>query len=238
VLDRSESDRLRRDGFCFSSNLISGAHASHDGAREFVASWDHLALDPYVTNPYQFRFRRFESFKYLPQVGNGLERMPAEPFVQSREVNPLYGGMARFFVTLADHVRAHPLLNEVIRTDLDIFLASSDISTAAWKVGVHQIRIEARAGLAVSPTPEGVHRDGHDFVATHLIRRHDCAGAESVVYDQQKRELGRRTLMSEFDSLLIHDSKVLHFVTDLRSVEHSDLGWRDVLVITFDQFND
>jgi hypothetical protein len=57
------------------------------------------------------------------------------------------------------------------------------------------------------------------------------------VYDQQKRELGRRTLMSAFDSLLIHDSKVLHFVTDLQTVEHSDLGWRDVLVVTFDQFN-
>src|SRR6185437_8355479 len=37
-------------------------------------------------------------------------------------------------------------------------------TTRRWHIEVHQFRIEARADEAGEPTPEGVHRDGVDYV--------------------------------------------------------------------------
>jgi hypothetical protein len=238
VLDPAELDSLRLDGFCFTSEFIPAVHAGDAYAREFVASWNDLPPDPYVTRPYCFRFRRFDSFLYRERPVDILNPLPAEPFVQSRDVNWLYGDITRVFAGLTERTKANPFLNELIRSDCAVFVRSSGPSYPIWKVGVHQIRIEARAAYAVSPTPEGIHRDGHEFVATHLIARQSCLGAESVVYHRQRRELARRALLNRFDTLFIHDARVFHFVTDLRPDANVDAAWRDVLVITLDPGHD
>jgi hypothetical protein len=232
VLDAAELHCLRTDGFYFSKEFVPALHGGDVYAREFVASWNHLPHDPYVTRPYGFRLRRFDSFRYHERAGD-LEPLPTEPFVQHRDVNWLYGDLLRVFAGLTERTTANPLLAELIRSDCAVFGASRP-SFPILKVGVHQIRIEARVGCPVSPTPEGIHRDGHEFVATHLIARHGCLGAESVVYDSQKRELARRALLNPFDTLFIHDSRVFHYVTELRADANVDATWRDVLVITLD----
>ena len=40
-----------------------------------------------------------------------------------------------------------------------------------WQIEAHQFRIEALPGQPGQPTPEGVHRDGVDYVLVLLVRR-------------------------------------------------------------------
>ena len=50
----------------------------------------------------------------------------------------------------------------------------------AWHVEVHQFRIEARSGQEGRPTPEGMHRDGVDYVLVLLVNRTNIPVADVV----------------------------------------------------------
>ena len=109
-------------------------------------------------------------------------------------------------------------------------MCSSDLS---WFVEVHQFRIEARATEAGRPTPEGTHRDGVDFVLVLMVRRRNVRSGETSVHDLNGLTLGSFTLTDPFDAALVDDRRVMHGVTAVEPVDPADVGYRDVLVVTF-----
>ncbi len=103
----------------------------------------------------------------------------------------------------------------------------------AWHVEVHQFRIEARTGEAGRPTPEGMHRDGVDYVLVLLVNRRNIASGMTSVHDLAGRELGHFTLTQPFDAALVDDARVMHGVTPVEPLDPAEPGHRDVLVVTF-----
>ena len=97
---------------------------------------------------------------------------------------------------------------------------------------VHQFRIEARSDEPGQPTPEGVHRDGVDFVLVLLIERRNVASGTTTVYDRDRRELGSFTLTDTFDAALVDDTRVYHGVTPVIPLDAAQPAYRDVLVVT------
>ena len=93
--------------------------------------------------------------------------------------------------------------------------------------------VEARAGEAGRPTPEGLHRDGVDWVLVLLVRRENIASGETTIHDLAQRPLGSFTLEQPLDAALVDDGRVYHGVTPVEPVEAGRLAYRDVLVVTF-----
>ena len=93
-------------------------------------------------------------------------RAPAhQPHYQALDYNPLNGGVARWFAPIdRDGGRAAHSLRTILAFSRALFsrLATGD---EHWQIEVHQFRIEAQPGGEGLPTPEGMHRDGVDFVA-------------------------------------------------------------------------
>ena len=85
--------------------------------------------------------------------------------------NPLNGGIDRWFAPVDDGTGRHPALQRLLRLCAHTFAAASGAPAAAqpWLVEAHQFRIEATVGVAGLPTPEGVHRDGVDWVFMCLV---------------------------------------------------------------------
>jgi hypothetical protein len=100
-------------------------------------------------------------------------------------------------------------------------------------VRVHQIRIVALPGEPGLPAPEGVHQDGTDFLALHLVRRQNVAGAESTIYDPGRRPIATYTMRQPLDSFIIEDPRVLHGVTPVHTADGRTPGARDMLGIDF-----
>ena len=98
---------------------------------------------------------------------------------------------------------------------------------------MHQFRIEAKVGEAGKPTPEGMHRDGVDFVLVMMIRRTNIKSGETITTDASGKELGHFTLTQPFDAVLLDDHHVFHGVTPVEPVEPALPAYRDVLVVTF-----
>jgi hypothetical protein len=100
-------------------------------------------------------------------------------------------------------------------------------------VEVHQFRIEARGGVEGRPTPEGMHRDGVDYVLVLLVNRVNIASGMTSVHDLAGKELGHFTLTAPFDAALVDDARVMHGVTPVEPLDPAEPGFRDVLVVTF-----
>ena len=96
------------------------------------------------------------------------------------------------------------------------------------------IRIQAKPSEQGNPTPEGKHRDGHNFVAMHLIQRKNVSGGGTTIYNKDEQPLQYVVLRNPLDSVYVEDARVMHSVTPIHSENNIEPGERDVLLVTYD----
>jgi hypothetical protein len=198
----------------------------------FAASWDDLGVDTYMADGGRYRRRRFAVFR---ATAEGVVRKPHQPHYQSRDYNPLNGDIERWFDPVSDGIGAHPALRAILDSCHRLFhgLTPAVTRPPAWHVEIHQFRIEARAGVEGRPTPEGMHRDGVDWVLVLLVNRINIESGETTIADQRRKPLGSFTLTEPLDSAVTDDNRVYHGVTPVTPLDPTLPGHRDVLVVTF-----
>ncbi len=231
----ASGDGLAEAGFAFVRADAMRPLLERAGLRDwhgFRASWDDLGLDLFMADGGRYRRRRHATFRCGP---DGIERKPHQPHYQSKDYNVLNGGIARWFEPVAEAVAVHPATQAILRTCWERFdaLTPAAVRPPAWHVELHQFRIEARAEAAGQPTPEGMHRDGVDWVLVLLVRRENVSEGETTIHDLAGRPLGSFTLAAPMDSAWVDDGRVFHGVTPVRPVDPARPAWRDVLVVTF-----
>ena len=92
------------------------------------------------------------------------------------------------------------------------------------------IRIAARDGKMGKPTPEGVHRDGVDFVIVVMIKRVNIDSGATTIYDLDNTLVGEFTLLEAFDMVLVNDRKLYHGVTPITQLDPDSEAARDGLI--------
>lgn len=229
------AEELANHGFAFVRAPEMGRLLEAAGLSDwdsFAAGWDDLGVDTYMADGGRYRRRRFAAFR---AAAGGIVRKPHQPHYQSRDYNQLNGGIERWFEPVTEGVARHPALNAILRTSHALFdgLTPAALRPAAWHVEMHQFRIETRAGEEGHPTPEGMHRDGVDWVLVLMVRRANIASGETTIYDLVRRPLGSFTLTAPLDSALVDDSRVYHGVTPVVPLDPRYPAYRDVLVVTF-----
>jgi len=226
---------LRRDGFAFvhaSSLRVILETAGLCDWEGFASSWSDLGVDTFMADGGRYRRRRFAAFAASAE---GIRRKPHQPHYQSRDYNALNGGVARWFSPITEEVAAHPAMQAILGTCHHLFhsLTPEETRPPVWHVEVHQFRIETGAGQTGLPTPEGMHRDGVDWVLVMLVRRENIASGETMMEDVAHRPLGSFTLTEPMDAALVDDERVFHGVTPLGRLDPALPAYRDVLVVTF-----
>ncbi len=228
---------VERNGFAFvhgaeMRNLVAGFGSLADWDR-FAASWDDLGLDTYMADGGRYRKRRHAAFAVGPE---SVRRKPHQAHYQSRDYNPLHGGIARWFDPVLEEIGAGASMTAILafcHALFDRLTPTPEGAKLRWHVEVHQFRIEARAGQAGRPTPEGTHQDGVDHVLVLLIARSNVREGVTTVTDLARRPLGSFTLTEPFDAALVDDNRVMHGVTPIEPIDPALPGYRDVLVVTF-----
>jgi hypothetical protein len=196
----------------------------------FAASWNDLPVDQYLPEHARLRRRRFAVYDIASS--GGTRREPHQPHFQHRAYNQLFGGVERWFEPIADPIAAGETMTTVLRCCAATFGCLAP-STLRWHVEVHQFRIEARADQEGQPTPEGVHRDGVDFVLVLLVNRRNIVSGVTTAYDLEGVPLGTFTLTEPLDAALVDDNRIAHGVTPVAPLDPALPGCRDVLVVTF-----
>jgi hypothetical protein len=229
---RQLTDYIRTDGYTFVQapdmrSLLEQTGSMADWA-DFAASWDDLGPDTYMADGGRYRKRRHAVFAVSAA---GIARQPAQPHFQSRDYNTLNGGIERWFEPVTDPVGSGASMTTTLKLCQTLFGTIS--SDQVWHVEVHQFRIEARRGQEGRPTPEGMHRDGVDYVLVLLVNRTNIASGVTSVHDLAGTTLGDFTLTAPFDAALVDDARVMHGVTAVEPLDPARPGFRDVLVVTF-----
>ena len=220
-------------GFAFvpaaSMRAMLEAHGALSDWNRFAASWDDLARDEHLPEGHRYRSRRHATLS--AKAGTDAFTVEAhQPHYQSLEYNPLVGGIERWFEPMRPAMVESASFRSIVAFCLRFFGPMQP--AADWHVECHQFRIEARPDAAGKPTPEGVHRDGVDFVLVLLVNRVNIASGTTTVHDLDGKLLGSFTLTDPLDSALVHDTRVKHGVTEVRPIDPSKPAYRDVLVVT------
>jgi hypothetical protein len=195
----------------------------------FAASWDDLDIDRYMADGGRYRRRRHAVF--APSPSGAIERVAHQPHYQSRAYNRLNGGIARWFEPIDLGIGSGATMQTILKYSRALFEAIA--GPREWHIEAHQFRIEARRGEAGRPTPEGVHRDGVDYVLVLLIDRQNIQSGTTTVHGLNGKPLGAFTLRTPLDAALLDDSRVAHGVTPIAPVDPTRPAYRDVLVVTW-----
>ena len=209
---------------------LLGGTALRDWDR-FANSWNDLGADEYMADGGRFRRRRYARFS---ADGSSIVRGPHGPHYQGLEYNRLNGGVDRWFEPVTEDIGSHPALRALLVLCVDVFgAASNEGGHSPFHVEMHQFRIEPTSTEIGKPTPEGMHRDGVDWVYVGLIDRTNVAGGVTAIGDNDRRSLGSFTLSGALDSVFLDDRRVRHGVTPIEVLTPGKPAHRDVLVLTF-----
>jgi len=234
IAANSLQSSIEREGFTFvrgrDMREILAPFGSLDDWPSFVESWNDLEVDTYMADGGRYRRRRHAA--YGATRDSAIRRRAHQPHIQAPEYNPLHGGIVRWFEPISTEVGDGATLRTILAFCQSLF-GSLAPAAASWHIEVHQFRIEARTGERGQPTPEGVHRDGVDYVLVLLIDRQNITSGVTDIHALGGRPLGHFTLTDPFDTALVDDRRVAHGVTPVEPIDPALPAHRDVLVVTF-----
>lgn len=224
------AEEIGSAGFATLTRQDMGRPVSAAETAALGAWWEDLEPDGALPDGGAYRRRRYGRMRAeLVDDRYVFRPLPHASFRQSAEHIPHYGGRSRRFAPIDPRTLSDPVLIRLVALDVAIAVACS--KATRWTVGLHLVRVIAQAGAPGRPTPEGRHRDGHDYVGMHLIDRRGCAGGESVIY-RDGRPPVRLVLAEPLDSLIIDDGALTHEVTATTAAGRpGPAGVRDTLLV-------
>lgn len=216
---RALAETVAARDFCFlqSAQLRDALTSLRSGWRAdwdvFASSWGDLAMDTYMANGGRYRRRRYA---VLSAVADSLRIQfePHQPHYQSLDYNTLNGGVERHFEPILPQILGGPTMQTVVQFGLSVFQRLHAHEDA--HIELHQFRIEARQDGGGKPTPEGVHRDGVDFVLVMMVRRENIESGTTEIFSPEGQRLDSFTLTAPLDAALLNDQRALHGVTPVQ----------------------
>ena len=135
--------------------------------------------------------------------------------------------------------RHNTIRNQFLEPDQFAYSAFDKNEIKSWYVEAHQFRIEAKNQIDGKPTPEGIHRDGVDYVLMAMVNKENVVGGITTIYDLNRNALTSFELKDFLDIAIVNDHIVYHGVSEiqLHNNINSKVGVRDILVLTFKELN-
>ena len=209
--------------------LAQSADALSDW-HQFTDSWNDMPLDPYMADGGRYRRRRYAVLN-AQSAQSEIVLESHQPHYQSLDYNTLNGGIARDFEPIKSEVIQSHSMHSVLKFCQKVF--SALMPNTPWHIECHQFRIEANDKTLGKPTPEGVHRDGVEFVLVMMVKRQNISSGTTTMHDLEHKTLDSFTLTEPLDVAIVNDRCCMHGVTPIVPIDPTQTAYRDVLVVTF-----
>ena len=184
-LDEITDDQIEKKRYGYNASLFSRKILAGYEWELFKNSWNNLILDQCMKDGGTYRYRRYSVLSWDANYEK-LILEPHQPHYQTLDYNTLNGGVFREFDPIEPHI-AH---NKCFQSILDFGISCINqcvYPSTHWHIEAHQFRIICDGKRAGKPTPEGIHRDGRDFVLIMFIDKKNVKGGKTTLYDLNKK---------------------------------------------------
>ena len=230
---RDVRSALKTSGYCrLRADELRMTDEMREGWLSLSIDYSDLPADEYLPGGGKYRFRRYGRFSFSPESG-ALSRLPHEDYYQSPDINQVTGGFVRKFAPLLDTTFENPFLRELIRFDFSQFPLVAALSAGDWEVHAHLIRVKANESEPGQPTPEGIHRDGAEYVTVHLAELVNAGGGDVSIYDDDRNLLSTFRLEQVMDCYLFHDASLWHEAASIYPLAPAHEAIRSILTFDF-----
>ena len=158
-------------------------------------------------------------------------------FYQSSNYNNVNGDILRIYKNIDETILEDDCFKyfvNIFLTTINKELTKNYINDKIKYIQVHQIRVYTENKDEVNLVPEGIHKDGYNFIAMCCITRKNISGAISHIYDESKN-IVHSVQLQEGEMIVLNDDKMFHSVSPIKLNETNEtniLGYRDVFVFT------
>ena len=225
--------RVKTTNFAAVQPLLELSTRDTKAWKDFTASWNHLGLDPYHQGA--CRRRTFSTFSYDTEIG-ALTLNGHHPLFQPANINVLNGGLYREFQPVAPQIICDENFLSALNFGLTLAtrLEQSAGRVTHWHIEAQQFRVVASNEFTGAPTPEGIHRDGRDYVSMMFIGGENIRGGKSHIYDDSSdQSIASLTLSTPSEVLFVADRKVRHSVSPITPSAGGACGYRDMLIFAY-----
>jgi len=191
--------------------------------KDFLLSYHNLPIDLTNKNGFPIRTRRYANYNIKKK---------------DNVFNIFYTGKDRFTQNVNDsrkEERVFPLIEEKFINDdflLRFMVQCCSLDQLKGKknfdISVHQVRQICYPGVESHNSPEGIHKDGADYIVSALVmNKYNIDGGESVVYDHEKNQI-YNTVLKQGEGIFQDDKRLWHYVTPI-TTNNNYIGIRDIL---------
>ena len=192
-----------------------------------ISSFNDLPLDKYYDN---IRYRSFSLIdcNNWMKIGNSV-------YYQDSNYNNYLGNKIREYSHISDDVLNDESFKDMIN---EFILTINTFEKMYTFLYVHQIRVECNENN-VNPIPEGIHKDGYEFIGIYCVSRENIEGGVTQLYDNNMNEI-LTTILESNQGIILNDTKYYHSITPIfsnytntdSSKDISNTTYRDIFVIT------
>ena len=200
---------------------------------KLMNSFNYLPIDLKNEQGFPTRCRRYANYeveickKYIDYTSINITYTGKQMFSQNVDddrKNP------RKFECIDENIRNMKFFKEFLKHSVYLTINNSDIIPKNLELSVHQIRQICYPYIDSHNSPEGIHKDGSDFLITaYVINRSNIIGGESMIYNDDKKLINKKILYSD-NGIFQDDKNLYHYVTPIQSIDNY-IGFRDILGI-------
>ena len=193
----------------------------------FKHSYNNLPID-IITNGYPTRLRRFA--KYHLVVDNykyDIYYNKCNKFKQ--DVIDCRKNWRNFESIEYKYINSELITNLIGQTSL-LSIINSKKKVNSIDISVHQVRQICYPNIESHNSPEGIHKDGVDFIVSALvINKINIKGGKSIIYDKNKEKIYEK-ILNEGEGIFQEDKTLWHYVEPISSINNY-IGYRDIIGI-------
>ena len=196
---------------------------------QFKKSYSNLYIDEYLDVFPPTRFRRFA--KYDVDVSKetyfNLTFNPNCSLIQNvddfRKNERIYNNIEKVFVY-------DKCITDFITNISGLICHIHPTKINHMSINFHQVRQICYPKQNSDNSPEGIHRDGADYiVSARVLNRVNVKEGHSTIYDETKENVLFETTLNNNELLFQEDRKLWHYVTPIECLEPTNLGFRNII---------